>query len=87
MKYYSENLKKLFDSPEELEKAEKELSEREAEEKAKREQRAVRAKEVEDAWNKYQELLKEFVKDYGSYHHSSNGNEISLFDIFFNWPF
>lgn len=83
MKYYSEKLKKVYDSVEELEKAEKELQERELVEKAKREERTARAKEVDEAYQKYQKLLREFIKDYGAYHYSNKGDDVTLFDILF----
>lgn len=88
MKYYSEKLKKLFDKEEELREAEKTFNEKEALELKKREQRATRAKEVDEAYNHYAELLKAFIKDYGSYHHTIKDND---FDILINnlwhWPF
>lgn len=67
MKYYSELTKKLYDSKEELVKAEVEMT------KAKSE-RAERAKEVEnalkearEAQKKANDLLSQFVKDFGSF--------------------
>lgn len=87
MKYYSDKTKKLYDTEKDLHDAEKALVKREAEEKAKREERSARAKEVEDAYNKYVELLNAFLKDYGHFHTTIN-NANSLFDFMFNhWPF
>ena len=87
MKYYSEKTEKLYDSKKDLDAAEKEFDEVELKEKQKKEERATRAKEVNaaydtyiEAYKKYQEVLKEFIKDYGSYHDD-------LFDYFFKWPF
>ena len=87
MKFYSEKTQKLYNSIEELKNAEKELAKQEEEEKAKRDARAKRAKEVEDAYKHYKDLLDAFIKDYGSYHMSINDSN-SIFDLFFNhWPF
>lgn len=67
MKYYSDITKKLYNSKDELVKAEVEVT------KAKSE-RAERAKEVEnalkearEAQKKANELLSQFVKDFGSF--------------------
>lgn len=89
MKYYSEKLKKLFDSTEDLESAEKEYAEKEAKELKLREVRKTRAQEVEEAYKNYKKLLDDFIKDYGSYHQTIRDNDsLSVFDIMFNhWPF
>ena len=99
MKYYSEKLNKLFDSEEQLIAQEEEVAKVEAEkaakEKALKENRAARAKEVQEAFEKAKEVnteankkLNDFIKDYGSYHCSfSNVNDDnnfwSLLDYFF----
>lgn len=81
MKYYSEMLNKLFESEKDLVAAESKVKIAEEAKKkaeaAKKEARAARAKEVDKALKdadaataKAQKLLKEFVKDYGSYHTS-----------------
>lgn len=76
MKYYSEETKKFYDSVEECEQAEKEArktkEEKEQRQKLLKETRAARAKEVEDAFNKANELLNKFVEDYGSFHYTYN---------------
>lgn len=98
MKYYSEELKKLFDNKDELTKAESKAKEvalaKEEKEKALREERAARAKEVEDAFKavrdaekKANELLNKFVKDYGSFH-TTIKDVLDPFNWFwnvFNW--
>ena len=84
MKYYSEKTKKLYDSEEELNKAEVALSEKELETKKLRDERAKRAKEVDDAYNKYVELLKAFVKDYHYYHRSLKDKDVDWVDWFYN---
>ena len=67
MKYYSELTKKLYDTKEDLQKAEIEITKSKAD-------RAERAKEVEkalkeagEANKKANKLLQDFVKDYGSF--------------------
>lgn len=95
MKYYSEQLKKLFDTPEELLAAEEKVNAaKRAEEEKKAQlkaQREKRAKEVEDAFKfaaeaqkKANELLNAFVKDYGSYHTTLKDAPVSIWDAFFN---
>lgn len=95
MKYYSEQLKKLFDTPEELLAAEEKVNAAKREEEEKKAQlkaqRETRAKEVEDAFKaasdaqkKANELLGAFVKDYGSYHTTLKDAPVSVWDAFFN---
>lgn len=79
MKYYSEELKRFYDTEEECMRAtnqfldEKKREAEEANKKAKA--RAERAKEVEEAQKamrqaekNYHDVLEKFLKDYGSYH-------------------
>ena len=79
MKFYSEKLDRLFDSQKSCDEAEeaheKALAEAEAKKKALTEKRTERAKEVEnlykeasEATKKYETALRQFIKDYGSYH-------------------
>lgn len=68
MKYFSESLNKVFDTVEALNKAEAELEAQNQEKKRKAEERAARAKEVEEAYAVYKKTLAEFCKDYGAYH-------------------
>lgn len=93
MKFYSENLNKLFDSQEACEQAEAEAK-RIADEKAKAEAkkaetRKARAKEVEEALKaataaraKYDKLLREFCKDYGAFHMSYTDMDKDFVDFF-----
>lgn len=99
MKFYSENLHKLFDSEKELTDAElaaqKAKEAEEAKKKELTETRKARAKEVDAAREevyaarkKYHTLLDAFVKDYGSYHASYSSHDLAsiddIFDCFFN---
>lgn len=79
MKFYSEKLNKLFDSQESCVEAEsahdKQVAEAEAKKKALADERATRAKAVEEAYRNaikakqdYDKLLQDFLKDYGSFH-------------------
>lgn len=71
MKFYSEELKKFFDTAEDCQGAEDQAkAEREAAaaRKAKlKEEKTNRKKEVENAINKANELVAAYIKDYGSY--------------------
>lgn len=90
MKYYSELLKKFYDTESECvdaeESYENSLIEKEKKQKEYEENRAKRAKEVEDAYSvliearhNYDKKLSEFCKDYGSYHMTLNGLEADRF--------
>ncbi len=94
MKYYSDVLKRLFDSEKELLEAE-DAKKKAEEEKALREKeknaaRAEAAKKVEEAMKKaaeanknYREVLSDFCKNYGAYHYSftDDGKE-DTYDLF-----
>ena len=95
MKFYSEQLNKLFNSVEELKAAEDKVNaeKRAAEEKKAqlKAQREKRAKEVEEAFKIANEdtkrayaLLEAFVKDFGPFHTTIKGAPVSLFDALFN---
>ena len=85
MKYYSELTKKLYDSEKDLQKAEVGLTKSKAE-------RAERAKEVtkaleeaNKATKKANQLLADFVKDYGSFKTTLTDKDVqtdSFWDIF-----
>ena len=75
MKFYSEITNQLYDEKELLEEAERVALEEKKAKEEKLAKRAERAKEVEEAYalaadykKKADELLNEFVKDYGSFH-------------------
>ena len=95
MKFYSEKLDKLFDTQELCAKAEeaheKALAEAENKKLKLAEERTNRAKEVEDLYKAaveakkaYDEKLREFLKDYGSFHATFKNVDpfFSLFDWF-----
>ncbi len=88
MKYYSEVVKKNFDSEQECLDAEKKYEEEHAQELALKEERATRAKEVQEAYKKYLELRAKFIEDYKSYHMTLTEkdlptlNSLNWFDLF-----
>ena len=93
MKYFSEITEKVYDTPEELETAEKEVLDEQKAQEEKLAKRAERAKEVEAAYAKAaevkeqaDELLNEFLKDYGSFHTTLKKpiKRINIFDDWFN---
>lgn len=97
MKYYSEVTKRFYDCESSLiedeEKVAKEQEEKEAKAKQLKEERANRAKAVEDAYKLANEkqaeadkLMREFIKDYGSFHTTVKDVKpsfTSLIDYFF----
>ena len=91
MKYYSDKTKKVYDEVADLEKAEQAFDEAHAAELKKAAERKARAaeieaalKEVRAAEDKYNTLVRNFVKDYGSYHVTYEDDKMPL--TFFN-PF
>ena len=84
MKFYSELTKKLYDTQEELTKAEVEVTKSKAD-------RAERAKEVNEALKvaseaqkKANKLLSDFVKDYGSFKTTLTDEDVDVKDTFWN---
>ena len=97
MKYYSEELKKLFDDEKSLKEAEIAAAKEAKEAKEKKEAliaaRKDRAAEIEDLIKhrakldkEIKEKLSDFTKDYGSFHYSYKGGGFP-FDSFFDWFF
>ena len=95
MKYYSEVLKKTYDTEKECRAAEAKYEEEVAEKKRKEAElsnaRKARAKEVEDAYKnvheaqkKYNALLRKFIEDFGSFHMTFR-DEDNFEDIFRDW--
>lgn len=98
MKYYSEELKKLFDDEKSLKEAESAAAKEAQEAKAKKEAliaaRKDRAAEIEKLIKQRAELdkdirvkLAKFTKDYGSFHYSYKDDNFPFFDSFFDWFF
>ena len=75
MRYYSDVCHKLFDSQEELDKAETALANKQDEEAKKKVERKADADKIQEAYDKivndledYNKLVDDFVAKYGSYH-------------------
>ena len=92
MKFYSEELKKFFDTEEDCVDAEERayIAKQEEEEKKTKlaEERKARADEIKAAYEavqtatkEYNELVKKFINDFGSYHMTYTS---SLIDDAFN---
>ena len=89
MKFYSDKTKKIYDTVELLEAAEKEYDQLHAEELRKAEERKADAAAIEEAYKNavaaqkhYNELVNAFVKKHGSYHLSVRTSNW-LSDLFF----
>lgn len=81
MRYYSDVLKKIFDTEDELKAAESV----EAEKKANKE---ARAKEIEKLRKEYAAALSKYCKDYGAYTMNCDKDDAtlgSLFDVMRDW--
>ena len=96
MKYYSETLKKIFDTEDELRQAEEKEANAIAEQKKLKEVRSARAQEVIDAYDEAakayksaQDKLNKFIEDYGSFRYAKTSTDkpLSMFDVFFSNPF
>ena len=88
--FYSEELKKHFDTEEECLKAEEEQAKKFELEKQKKEERKARADEITEAFKevdkakeeerkaraKVYDLIEKFCKDYGAYHLSYSENNL-----------
>lgn len=71
MKYYSEETKKMYDSEEDLFKAEEALKAEKEERKKKLAEQVKRGSEVDAAYDNYRALRDAYVKDYGAYIYAS----------------
>ena len=85
MKYYSEITKKVYDTEDELKKAELAVeNKKSAREKEAKEVEKL-CKEAAAASDKAKKALADFNKKYGTFHTSVNATDgNSLFDLFFN---
>lgn len=84
MKFYSELTKKLYDTQEDLQKAEIALTKSKADraERAKEVEKAL--KEANEASKKANKLLQEFVKDYGSFKTTIKDENVDANSIFWD---
>ena len=88
--FYSEQLKKYYDTKEACLAAEKEYEEKHAIELKAKEERAAKAKAVEEAYKNYLQLRSDFIKEYGQYHMTLTEKDLpkanSILDMF-DWLF
>ena len=91
MKYYSDKTKQLYESVEQLQKAEVAYDKEQEAALAKQRDRKNRAEEIKkarevlrNAQKNYQDLVNKFVKDYGSYHETYSKESDSLEQILLN---
>ena len=63
MKYYSDKLNRLYDSEEELHKAEKEVEDQESKKAALSKEKKERAEEIRKAFQKSQDVRSQAIKD------------------------
>ena len=89
--FYSDITHKYYETQEDCLAAEEAVKKAEEEKKAKESKRAERAKEVEQAFEearaadkRAQNLLKEFCKDYGSFHTTLKEPFDTIFQSFWN---
>lgn len=88
MKYFSEKTNKLYDSEDELKKAELAVSEEKQKAEVAKQERAAAAKKVEDAFKaaakanqKAQKALDDFTAKYGSFHKTWTGKDAEDFMV------
>ena len=87
--FYSQDLKKYFDTEEECVAAEEEFNKKTLAERQKKEERVADAKKVEEAYKNYLQLRSDFIKKYNSFHMTltekdlPNGSIFDLIDRFF----
>ena len=91
MKYYSDKTKQLYESVEQLQKAEAAYDKEQEAALAKQRDRKNRAEEIKkarevlrNAQKNYQDLVNKFVKDYGSYHETYSKESDSLEQLLYN---
>lgn len=80
MKYYSEETKKMYDSEEDLFKAEEALKAEKEERKKKLAEQVRRKTEVDNAYENYRKLRDAYIKDYEYYVYAGKDTEGSLID-------
>lgn len=82
IEYVSDVLNKRFTSEEDLLKAEKDYADKQKEIETLKKTRESRAKEVQEAFDKANNLLTKFVEDYGSYHTTVRKSTPTLIELF-----
>ena len=85
MKYYSEETKKMYDSEEDLFKAEEALKAEKEEYRKKLAEQVKRKSEVDNAYENYKALRDAYIKDYGKYTYTSTDSKAPEDDLFHNF--
>lgn len=101
MQYYSDKTKKVYKTIDDLKAAEMKYDENQLAIAKRNDERKAKAKEIEDAYKSledarkaYNQKVNDFIKEYGSYHHSITksitdddyADPFNLFNIFrFVW--
>ena len=85
MKYYSEETKKMYDSEEDLFKAEEALKAEKEEYRKKLAEQVKRKSEVDNAYENYKALRDAYIKDYGKYTYTSTDSKAPEYDLFHNF--
>lgn len=91
MKIYSEKTNQFYEDVDSCIKAEREheekLAELKKEKELKAQNRSTRAKEVEEAYKTYLDLLNKFIEDYGSFHmtYSNSNSNLDLLNKLFKF--
>lgn len=81
MKFYSETLKKLFDTEEALKQAEASVESKEQEKKRRTDELDAARTAAKDAEKKYIALLTQYCKDYGQYSYPASCGGIGKTDL------
>lgn len=82
MKYYSEETKKMYDSEEDLFKAEEALKAEKEERKKKLAEQVRRKTEVDNAYENYKALRDAYIKNYGKYTYTSTDSKAPEDELF-----
>ena len=88
MKYYSEITKKIYDTKEDLVKAEVEVTKAKSDREVKAKEVEKLIKEATEATKKANKALSDFVKQYGSFKTTIKDTPVSFWDVledFMNW--
>lgn len=88
MKYYSEITKKIYDTKEDLVKAEVEVTKAKSDREVKAKEVEKLIKEATEATKKANKALSDFVKQYGSFKTTIKDTPVSFWDVledFMDW--
>ncbi len=78
MRYYSDTLKKIFDTEEELAEAESKQSDKAAEQERRKKEVDNAQREAREAINRYSSLLESYCKDYSVYTYRGESPRLAM---------